>query len=293
LSSLGLGTAQLGLPYGVSNTGGQPSEAEAGAIVRCALEGGIETIDTAPAYGGAEALLGRVLPAGRGRVVTKTEPLPGAEVTAAAGEAVRRSAERSLQRLRRDRIDGLLVHHGSDLARPGAARLADCLAGLREAGLVGKVGVSVYDRAELDAARDLLPLEIVQLPLSALDQRFLHDGTLAELRREGIEVHVRSVFLQGLLLMDPAELPEHLGAARQALRAFRELGRSHGLGPLETAFAAVRDLPGVDVVLVGANSVVELAACIAAMDAPAAAGLAFDEMAVEDPAVVDPRRWPA
>jgi aryl-alcohol dehydrogenase-like predicted oxidoreductase len=291
LSALGLGTAQLGLPYGISNTGGQPSEDESGAILRAALEGGIETIDTAPAYGEAEALLGRLLPAGQGRLVTKTEPLRDAEVTDAACDAVRRAAQRSLERLGRDRLDGLLVHRGSDLALPGAARLAGCLIDLRDAGLVEKVGVSVYTRAELDAARAVLPLEIVQLPLNALDQRFLHDGTLAELQSEGTEIHVRSVFLQGLLLMDPDCVPAHLNAARPALRRFREQGLRHGLGPIETAFAAVRDLPGIDVVLVGANSAAELAACIAAMDAAAAASLAIEELAVDEPTLIDPRRW--
>lgn len=293
MSALGLGTAQLGLPYGISNTGGQPSEDESREIVRRALAGGIETFDTAPAYGEAEALLGRVLPTDRGRVVTKTEPLRGPEVTVAGCEAVRRSAERSLERLRRDRLDGLLVHHGSDLTLPGASRLAGCLIELRDAGLVDKIGVSAYDRAELEAARAVLPLQIVQLPLNALDQRFLRDGTLAELRDEGTEVHVRSVFLQGLLLMDPDLVPAHLDAARPALRRFRELGRRHGLGPLETALAAVRDLPGVDVVLVGANSEMELGACIAAMDEPTPQSPSIDELAIDDPQVIDPRRWPA
>jgi aryl-alcohol dehydrogenase-like predicted oxidoreductase len=290
MTRLGLGTAQLGLPYGISNAAGQPSEAEAGEIVRLALGNGIETIDTAPAYGGAEALLGRLLPAGRGRVVTKTEPLRESRVTASTCDAVRRSAERSLERLGRERLDGMLVHHGSDLALPGGDKLAACLVELRDAGLVDKIGVSVYDRAELDAAGALLPLEIVQLPLNAFDQRFLRDGTLAELQGKGVEIHVRSVFLQGLLLMDPDGVPAHLGAVRPALRRFRQLGQRHGLDALETAFAAVRDLP-VDVVLAGANSAEELAACVAAMEAPALGDLSIDELAVDDPAVIDPRRW--
>jgi len=290
MTELGLGTAQLGLPYGISNAAGQPSEAETREIVRLALGNGIETIDTAPAYGEAEVLLGRLLPAGRGRVVTKTEPLRESRVTASICDAVRRSAERSLERLGRQRLDGMLVHHGSDLALPGGDKLAACLLELRDTGLADKIGVSVYDRAELHAARTLLPLEIVQLPLNAFDQRFLRDGTLSELQGEGAEIHVRSVFLQGLLLMDPDGVPAHLGAARPALRRFREVGRRHGLDAIETAFATVRDLP-VDVVLVGANSAEELAACLAAMEAPAPGDLSIDELAVDDPAVIDPRRW--
>ena len=292
MTELGLGTAQLGLPYGVSNRGGRPSEAEAAAILERALRGGIRTFDTAPAYGESERLLGRLLPPGaEARIVTKTPPLAAAEVTAAECEALRRAAERSRERLRRERLDTLLVHHGSDLGLPGAERLAAAVVGLRDEGIAARIGVSVYDREELEAARDLLPLDVVQLPLNAFDQRFLRDGTLAALAAEGVEVHLRSVFLQGLLLIDPEGLPTHLGAARGPLRRLGELGERHGLGRLELALAAVRDLPGVRLVLVGANSAAELAGCLAALDAPAPAGLETAELAVDDLDVIDPRRW--
>jgi aryl-alcohol dehydrogenase-like predicted oxidoreductase len=289
MTALGLGTAQLGLPYGVSNRGGQPSREEAAAILAAALAGGVRTIDTAPAYGGAEELLGRLLPAGAGvRIVTKTPPLSGGEATAAECDEVRRAAERSRERLRRESLDALLVHHGSELALPGGERLAGALLELREAGLVRQLGVSVYSRAELDAARALLPLELVQLPLNAFDQRLLRDGTVAELRREGIEVHVRSAFLQGLLLMAPDELPDRLAGAGPPLRRYRELCRAAGADPLGAAlgFAAAA---GADVVLVGANSAGELERCLGALREGVDVDLA--SLALEDPELIDPRRW--
>ncbi len=294
VSELGLGTVQLGLPYGVSNRTGQPSEDEAAAILACALGSGVRTIDTAPAYGGAEELLGRLLPAGAAvRIVTKTPPLAGAaEVTEAECDAVRRSAERSLQRLRRDRLDALLVHHGSDLALPGGERLAGTLAELRDSGVAGRLGASVYDRAELDAARERLPLDLVQLPLNAFDQRLLRDGTLEELRREGVEVHVRSSFLQGLLLMGPEQLPAHLEAAEGPLRRYREERRRAGLGPIEAALGFVAGAPGVDVALVGANSAAELEQCVAALHGRPGPGMDYASLALEDPNLIDPRQWP-
>jgi aryl-alcohol dehydrogenase-like predicted oxidoreductase len=291
MTALGLGTAQLGLPYGVSNRGGQPSEAEAAAILECALANGVRTIDTAPAYGEAEALLGRLLPAGAGvRVVTKTPPLGGEEVSAAECDAVRRAAERSLELLRCERLDGLLVHHGAELARPGGELLARRLAELREEGLARRLGVSVYTREELDAARARLDLDLVQVPLNAFDQRLLRDGTLAELHRAGVEVHVRSAFLQGLLLMEPGELPAGLAAAEAPLRRFEELRRGRGLSRIEAALGPLRDLPEADLVLVGTNSVAELEECLAAISGGPGAGL-DEELAVEDPELIDPRRW--
>ncbi len=293
MSVLGLGTAQLGSPYGVSNRSGQPSEAEAAAILECALDHGVGTIDTAPAYGEAEALLGRLLPPGAGvRIVTKTVPITGAEVSAAACDGVRRSAERSLERLRRNRLDALLVHHGSDLALPGGERLARCLAEMRETGIARKLGASVYDSAELDAARRLLPLDLVQLPLNAFDQRLLRDGTLEELRREGIEVHVRSAFLQGLLLMEAGELPAHLAMAKQPLHRYHEARGRLGLTPIEAALGFVRSAPGVDVALIGTNSARELEECAAAISA-GQPDMDYATFALEDTELIDPRQWSA
>lgn len=292
MSELGLGTVQLGLPYGVSNRSGQPSEDEAAAILACALNSGIGTIDTAPAYGNAEGVLGRLLPAGATvRIVTKTPPLAGSEVTEEECAAVRRSAERSLERLRRDRLDALLVHHGSELALPGGERLAAALLELRDAGLVRRLGASVYDRAELDAARERLPLDLVQLPLNAFDQRFLRDGTLELLESEGVAVHVRSAFLQGLLLMEPGGLPVHLTAAERPLRRYHEERLRAGLGPIEAALGFVDAAPGVETILVGANSVAELEQCVAALRGGPKAGMDYASLAVEDPDLIDPRRW--
>lgn len=291
MTELGLGTAQLGLPYGVSNRGGQPSEPEAGAILAKALEAGIRTFDTAPAYGESEALLGRLLPATtEARIVTKTPPLAGTSVTEADCEALRRSAERSRERLGRERLDALLVHHGSDLGLRGGERLAEAVVGLRDEGIAARVGVSIYDREELDAARGLLPLDVVQLPLNAFDQRFLRDGTIAELREEGVEVHARSAFLQGLLLLEPAELPQRLNDAAEHLRRYHEARRAAGVPPIQAALAFVR-AAAVDVVLVGTNSAAELEQCVAALRSEPSPQLAYASLAVDDPALIDPRRW--
>lgn len=292
MTALGLGTAQLGLAYGISNRSGQPSKAEAAAILECALDQGIDTIDTAPAYGEAEALLGRLLPAGADvRIVTKTAPLAGTEVSAADCEEARRSAERSLERLRRDRLDGLLVHHGSDLALPGGERLAEEVIGLRDAGIATCIGVSVYDREEIDVARKLLPLDVVQFPLNILDQRLLRDGTLAELHEEGVELHARSTFLQGLLLMETDDLPARLAKAKQPLHRYHEARRRLGLTPIEAALGFASSVPGVDVALVGANSVRELEECVLALRERPGPGMDYASLAVDDPRLIDPRRW--
>ena len=209
---LGLGTVQFGIDYGVTNKNGVPSDATVVKILSDALKNKIGIIDTAPAYGNAEWRLGNLLPDNRDcQIVTKTAVRPKLNRFGRDdAELVHRAFLDSLQRLQRDHVYGLLVHLGTDLLLQGGERLVETLFALRAAGLVKKVGVSIYNAEELDRILEVFTPEFVQLPLSIADQRLLKSGHLAKLKRLGVEIHVRSVFLQGVLLAEPATLPDFL-----------------------------------------------------------------------------------
>jgi aryl-alcohol dehydrogenase-like predicted oxidoreductase len=287
---IGLGTAQFGLDYGVSNPAGRTLPDEVARILDAARRAGIEVLDTAPAYGESEAVLGRLAADEPFRVVTKTpvlEGLTGAEAAA----AVRESLARSLGRLARPAVWALLVHHGRDLDASRGRAVADELARAKDEGLAAKVGLSVYDADELDRAMDFLHPDVVQLPLSLFDQRLLASGHLGALARAGIDVHARSVFLQGLLLMDPDadELPAPLRGLKDRLREYRATLAAAGLGPLAGALAFVLGLPEVDLAICGVNDAAQLGEILeAAAAAPIPGPGAF---AVGDPALIDPSRW--
>lgn len=283
--SLSLGTAQLGMHYGVSNSAGRPGPEQAATLLRGAVEAGLYSLDTAPAYGDSEQVIGAALPADAPiRIVTKS--LAGGD----PDETVRRF-HRSLADLGRDSVHGLLVHDVADLQGPRGAELGRRLLALREQGLVGKLGVSVYEPAALDAARRALPVELVQLPLNVLDQRFLADHAIERLAADGVEVHVRSIFLQGLLLMEPSALPLGLARAEPHLHAFRQRCESAGVAPLAGALGFAAGVEGLRSVIVGINSPAELEGCLAATrELPE---LDYADLAVGDPAIIDPRTWPA
>ena len=290
---LGLGTAQFGSAYGVSNLQGQPSDADVRLIISSALDGGIRVFDTAPDYGESESLIGRYVPPGAAiQCVSKVPAISAKRIGRPECDSVVASVHRSLERLRRDSLDVLLVHRASDLALPGAEMLVDTLRGLARSGLVKALGVSVYDPTEVELALDSLPLGVVQLPLNVFDQRFLRSGMLARLAERGIAVHARSVFLQGILLMEPEDLPQ--GPRRVAagpLGAYHAARAEAGLSALQAALGFVRSVDHVDVGFVGANSAAELVQCVEAASTPPAA-LDWPGFASEDPALIDPRTWP-
>lgn len=195
VARMSLGGAQLGLAYGRLNTAGKPDRASAVGLVRRAVGTGVSTFDTARAYGDSEAVLGEAL-AGTGaavRVVTKVAPL----ADDAPPEAVDASVLRSLHELRTRQLDTVLLHRASDIVADDGRRWQR-LRALAADGLVRRLGASVQSAEELELALATPGIEVVQLPYHALDRRW--DRWLRAAQPPSVEVHVRSVFLQGLLL---------------------------------------------------------------------------------------------
>lgn len=285
---IGLGTAQFGMNYGVTNRGGRVPETEARAILEVARSAGIDLLDTATAYGESETVLGRLLcPEDSFRFVCKIPSLTTAEgpVTFA-----RDAFDTSLACLRQDRIHGLLVHSPDDLFAPYGDALWRMMESLRAAGRVRKIGISAYTIHEIERALDRFPIDLIQVPCSLFDQRLIVGGQLAELKRRGVEVHARSVFLQGVLLARPAELPAQLAFFGKPLRALRNELDSRGLTPLAAAVAFVCRRSEIDRAVVGVTRAEELSEIIAASEALTDAD--FDAFAIDDERLLNPALWP-
>ncbi|MFM4806071.1 aldo/keto reductase [Aeromonas bivalvium] len=276
---LALGTVQFGLDYGISNHAGEVADAELGDILTLARKLAMDTLDTAQAYGKAEARLG-VCNTTDFRVITKLSPNIDA-----ADLAV--SLESSLKRLARPSVEGLLLHRSQDASPALFERLAD----LQHQGKVGKVGVSVYSPEELTRWLEQgYPLELVQLPANLLDQRFLRAGWLDRLQAMGCEIHVRSLFLQGLLLMQPALRPPYFDAFREPLSRLDEWQPHRS--PLHKALALIPALPQVSRFVVGVCHAHELAAIASTY---AHLHPCHDDdlgtLACDEPALINPALW--
>ena len=284
LSKLGLGASQIQTGAGQR---GRSADVELREMLTAAARAGIGFVDAGSASAAAEQLLGTGLPRPPAfRLLVKS-------VRGDRGpDHVEAELRASLSRLRVTEARAVVVQSASDLFAPSGAALWDRLKALRDQGLVEQVGVSVYasdDPAGL--ARRFQP-DMIQAPASLLDQRLLLDGSLMSVREMGIEVHLRSIFLNGLLFLPPDRVPAQLkGAAGRLSRARRMIaeGRSD---PLQAALGFALSRPEADAVIVGAASAAELQAVIAAAASPPP-DLDWDEMALDDPVALDPRRWAA
>lgn len=286
---IGLGTAQLGLDYGIANRGGRPTRAEILAILDCAVEHEIRVLDTSPSYGECESRIGELEPSGaRFSIVTKTPPLAG-EVDAALH--VKSHLRESLRRLDAASVHGLLVHRPEDLLGSRGREIHEALCELRAQGTVSKIGVSVYTGSQIDAVLERHPIDLIQIPLSVVDQRLLDSGHLRSLKAANIEVHVRSVFLQGLLLLDPAELPAHFEPFREPLRNLSDAAEREGLTLLEAALGFVRGLADVDLLICGVDSAAQLGQLVRAARRDVDPER-FRGFGIGDPQILDPSRWP-
>ncbi|MEK6744849.1 MAG: aldo/keto reductase [Nitrospirota bacterium] len=284
---LGLGTVQFGLDYGISNQGGQTTENEAAGILALAASKGVQIIDTAVLYGSSEQVLGRVLPANhRFQIVTKT---PRFANDRADGQVLEDACLRSLNYLKQDSLYGLLVHHADDLLAPGGNVLMERMVELKRRGLVRKIGASVYTASQIDGIMDRFAIDLVQLPVNVLDQRLIRSGHLAKLKKAGVEIHARSVFLQGLLLMEARDLPPYFTPVRGHLEDYHVYLRERGISPLRAALGFAAGIPEIDVIVCGVNDRMQLNEIIA--NAAALDPADFARFAVTDEAMVDPSRW--
>ena len=284
LSRLGLGASQF--PTGTSARG-RPPEAEVRDMLIAAAKAGLGFLDAGSSTPSGEQMLGAQMP----RPQT-LQPLIRSIRGDRGPDAVESEVRASLARLGLAKARAVVVQSASDLFAPPGPALWSRLKELRDDGLFEQVGVSVYASDDpVGVARRFKP-DLIQAPASLLDQRLLIDGSLMEVRSLGVEVHLRSIFLNGLLFLPPDRVPAQLkGAAGRLSRARRMIaeGRSD---PLQAALGFALSRPEADAVIVGASSAAELAAIIAAAASPPP-DLEWDEMAIDDPVALDPRRWAA
>jgi aryl-alcohol dehydrogenase-like predicted oxidoreductase len=256
LSQLMLGTVQFGLEYGIANKSGQPTYEQARDILAAAYEGGVNCLDTAAAYGASEEVVGRALAELGLReefiVVSKVPGVPPEMAPGRVDEFIEANVHRSLQRSQLGVLPVCLFHQERD------ARYLESLHKAKEKGLVQHVGVSGLTPQGALKAVTSNHCEALQIPTSILDRTFLDAGVFSYAQSRRVAVFVRSVFLQGLLMMRDEEIPPQLSAVLPVLVRLRALAHQAGITLQELALRYTLGLPGVTCVLTGVESVAQM-----------------------------------
>ena len=276
-----MGTVQWGLDYGISNTNGIPTDTELDAIVGLATRNGIDLFDTASQYGNAEARLGNYITKNL-RVVSK--------FSSVNHSSLENEIQGSLERLNVEQLYGYLFHSPKDLIN--TPLLWDQMQNLKVKEKVKKTGYSLYSPEELEFFLDKnwIP-DIVQLPYSLLDRKF--EPYFEQLKSLGTEIHIRSVFLQGLYFKSIESLSSTFNDLKSALIDLAEIAKEFSLTTVELALNFVLKNEYIDYAVIGVEHSNQLKEIISAskIDLPKSLVERVSTLSVENQILLNPSNW--
>jgi len=247
---LALGTAQFGLNYGVTNQSGQVTIREVENILHFAKDNGINTLDTASGYGNSEQVLGNI-GIDNYQIVTKTTSLKSGV------NGVIKGFYQSLESLNQKAVDGLLIHDINEVSHKEFDNLFKQLNELKQQRLVNKIGFSTYTPEQVDFLLENFDFDLIQVPFNVFDTRLVEGGQLKALKKKNIEIHARSVFLQGVLLSFDS-LSDYFSTWDAQFEQYQGMVREKELSLLEYALNFALNTQELDKILVGVDNVNQL-----------------------------------
>lgn len=251
MTKLALGTVQFGLNYGIANKSGKIKKIEATKIIKAAQKHNIDLLDTAIDYGDSEKILGNI-GVSNFNVVTKLPDCPIDSLDLISW--TKNHIKKSIERLGLNYLYGLLIHRPDNLIGASSIKIKDALYQLKSEGLVKKIGVSIYNPEELETIMKKMKLDIVQAPINLIDQRLESSGWLSRLHNEGIEIHSRSSFLQGLLLFPRNKIPNKFEKWANIWDRWAYEQKKNNNSALELSLSYLFSLKKVNKIIVGVDN---------------------------------------
>jgi len=279
IDKIALGTVQFGVDYGINNTGGKIHTEEARKILNLARKSGINMLDTAYGYGSSEQVLGEI-GIEKCQIITKTSSLEN-DV-----EQVINDFYQSLERLKINKVAGLLVHDFHDIHHPKFNDLYKELKNLKKQGVIQKIGFSTYIPNQVDFLLDNFDFDLVQLPFNVFDNRLVQGGQLKKLKESGVEIHARSIFLQGVLL-NFNNLSNYFTAWKGQFMKYQTMVKEDGLSLLEYALNFAINITEIDKVLVGVDNEKQLREIIKSVKN----SNNLSPYPINEVGLLDPREW--
>lgn len=284
---LGIGTVHFGMSYGLNSTNKQLTLREINKILNYARTIKINTIDTAPIYGNSEEKLGKYNISDFD-IITKTKHFLNKKLDENDVKILDHTFKNSLTLLKKNSIYSLMIHNADDLKKKGSDKIFFHLQKLKLENKIKKIGVSVYDSKQLEYILNNFDIDLVQLPLSILDRRLIYSGMLDKLIRKKIEVHSRSIFLQGLLLSNE-RLPKEFYKWKKLWKIWYHWLNDNKITALEATVRFAISTKEISRVLVGIQTKKQLEEIVLASD-----GILPEipsELYTDDTNLLNPSNW--
>lgn len=283
IKKISIGTVQFGLDYGVSNSTGKVPLSEVRNILELLDKNNIEVLDTASAYGDSELVLGELIGHRDFKIITKiNDPT-----------ILEEEIQETFKNLKREVVYATLFHHGKYLLDDNEAKKAwSKIESYKKEGRIEKLGASFNDVETCQKAINKFPIEIVQIPMNIFDQRFLRSGLLEKLKSRGIEIHCRSVFLQGLFFMREERLDEYFSSFMPLIKKFLVETEEESFDKLGALIKFVANNEFVDHLVLGVQSRIQLEEIIRSLDSTSVfTSEQVDFYSSNDENLITPSNW--
>lgn len=285
LMQLGLGTAQFGLDYGISNTKGKVTQSEIKKIFHYCRNNAIRLIDTAQIYGDAEINIANQLDESY-RIITKFS-LDSIQKSGSIKDCLKLSFDR----LSDSPIDTFMVHSFNLSQGNKLKQFYWQLEQLKHQGQINKIGISLYNSNEITHVLQNYRFDVMQIPINIFDQKLEQSGMLKKIKSFGIEIHARSAYLQGLCFIHPEKLPPLLKAAQTQLNEFRTQAQQLSISLQELALSYLLQIDEITAIILGCTSIKELQENHAIIKKNRGLNLNYRRFNIHNETVTNPMNW--
>ena len=290
-----LGTAQFGMNYGVTNKNSRLNQNDVSSILKYANYKYIKYLDTAQSYGNAEELIGFSCLSKKFKIISKFSFPKRNYKLSELKVILEANLRESLSDLKVKSLDGFLFHNPNDLKSVFGIDILNWLQDLKRIGIIKRIGVSIYSEEDLvNLPIDLI--DIIQLPISIYDQRFLKKNIIDWLKNKNISIHVRSIFLQGIILSDINNFPNFLSNKFRAHHHdFLKNLENNETNALIESLKFIQNLDNIEAFLIGISSFDDLNQIISEWEKINSFNYKnnfnFKKFAWNNPDELDPRKW--
>lgn len=255
ISKLCIGCVKFGKNYGILNFRKKKvQKKEIFKILNTAKKFKINSLDTASDYGVSEKLLGEITKKEKLKfnIITK---LPNKKVSdISLQDWYEKSINSSLKKLKLRKMYGILIHDVKQLSNKSGERLYESLTRSKKNGEIKKIGLSIYDFKNLDDILKKYPVDIIQVPINVIDRRLIKSGWLKKLKRRGIEIHARSIFLKGLLLLNENSRPKYFNLWKKNFNFLDNWIKDNKISRLEMCINFIKSIKEIDKIVVGISN---------------------------------------